>query len=214
MFGMSYANTYLLRAHNTKFVFTQLEYVIGPTGMTGPNGSNYWNALPNYDLFYLSGRVGLGKNFPNYTLDISGDIKVSNIQYTNKRVSIINSAITSVSGDSIALDFTKGSTFYLDSSVTSEFVSDYTVYINSINVNIVPYTQFSLTLISDVNDNPEIYYGNSIAINGSIYPLEFLGGESAALASMDPSTRTLIQVFDIIFTADMWRVLTKINCYF
>jgi len=52
--------------------------VTGSTGPTGPTGPNVWSVLPNLDIYYLSGNVGIGTSRPIYPLDFSGNIRITN----------------------------------------------------------------------------------------------------------------------------------------
>lgn len=51
----------------------------GPQGPPGPAGSGYWN-LNGTSVYYNGGNVGIGTNSPDATLEVSGEIKVTNFQ--------------------------------------------------------------------------------------------------------------------------------------
>ena len=51
----------------------------GRTGPTGPTGANVWSSNPNLSIYYSSGNVGINRNDPQSTLDVSGNAIMNNL---------------------------------------------------------------------------------------------------------------------------------------
>jgi hypothetical protein len=54
----------------------------GETGATGETGPSLWTVINNTDMSYLSGNVGIGQQTPQYTLDVSGNVNITNTLYS------------------------------------------------------------------------------------------------------------------------------------
>ena len=50
----------------------------GSTGYTGMTGPSYWQAMAPTVIYYNGGNVGIGKTTASYTLDVSGNMRISN----------------------------------------------------------------------------------------------------------------------------------------
>jgi len=76
----------------------------GPTGSTGPTGprgligNTIWTQITGNDIYYNSGNVGIGTNNPEYTLDISGTLRVSGNVLFNSDVDFDCNLLNDVSG--------------------------------------------------------------------------------------------------------------------
>ena len=69
---------------------------------------------------------------------------------------------------------------------------------------------YNINIISDVSGNTNKYYGNSIIINSNTYIPEIINGSFY----IDASSNTIKQKIMIIYTNNIWRILTKIEPFF
>lgn len=196
----------------------------GFTGETGATGPNSFFVVTNsnnlYDIFTPSS-VGIGTNVgPNYTLDVSGNVNISNITRTNKITeTIINNCI--VTAASVTVDYRLGSIFYISSSNVNSIgfntnTNNFSLNIQNLNTNNDTYRTFVVSLIMDIS-NVTVYssvYCNNIRINSTNNKLYYLNGENSVAGSTQSTS--IFQQFIIIFTDNPtipWRTFTNISYY-
>jgi hypothetical protein len=68
---------------------------------------------------------------------------------------------------------------------------------------------YTVNIISDVSGNINKYYGNSVIINSNTYIPEILNRSSY----LDMSANTIKQKLIVIYTNNIWRILTKIEMF-
>lgn len=189
----------------------------GTTGETGCTGPNPFFVVTNsnglYDI-YTPSSVGIGTNVgPNFTLDVSGIVNVTDIIRTNKiSENIINESTVSL--NSMIINYNLGSIFYLSSSnVEILGTNNFSLNILNLNKNNETNRKFVISLIIDVATT-SIYCNNVILGSSNIQP-QFLNGIDSIAISTE--SKTIIQQFVFIYTENgniPWRIFTNISYYF
>ena len=61
---------------------------VGPQGPIGPAGPTQWTVEEVYGNIYYNGNVGIGRNDPQFTLDVSGIFNMLGNSYLNGNVAV------------------------------------------------------------------------------------------------------------------------------
>jgi len=224
--GNSTSNTFTLFARDTKIQITQMEYVIGPTGPVGsvgsigpvgpvgPVGPITWNTINTSDIYYNNGKVAIGQmTTPQYSLDILGDIHISNNMITNKTINnLFVDGVVALDAFNLAIDFNYGSNYFISNTVWSTIHQNYTLTIDNIdtNINNISNSNIQINIMYNFySANGNFFYANNVNINGTIYtPQIFLG-----VVNSPTSDSTVNQSFSIFIMSGVVKVLTNISYY-
>ena len=215
--GYSSSNTFTMSARDTKIQITQLEYVIGPTGVLGPTGPIgpigpiAWNTINTSNIYYNNGNVAIGQNkSPQYTLDISGDLNLSNNTITNKTINnLFVDGVLVKDASNMAIDFNYGSNYFISNTVWSTIRQNYTLTINNLNTDISNSNIQINTMYNFYSASGNFFYANKVNINGTIYtPQIFLGAVNSPTRDS-----TINQSYSIFIMSGTIKVLTNISYY-
>ena len=157
------------------------------------------------------GNVSIGNTNPQYTLDVSGSVQISNSTRTNKITEQITNNIVGNTTNTLTIDYNSGGLFFIGNAITTAFTSNFSIAINNINPGLDTFRTFVVTLISDVSGNTNKYYGNTIIIDGNTYVPSFLNGSTSI--SINTATSTVQQV-SVIYTSGVWRVFTNVSPFY
>jgi hypothetical protein len=108
------------------------------------------------------------------------------------------------------------SIFYLSTTITAAFTSNYRVNLLNINTSSDNNRSFIITIISDVSGNASKYYANSItasstsAASVTVITPTYLGGSSAIDIT---SASTTFQQVNLVYTSGLWRIFTNISSF-
>jgi len=212
--GNSYANRFTLFAHDSKILLTQLEYVIGPTGPTGPIGPVTWNTINTSNIYYNNGNVAIGQSTtPQYSLDISGDLHISNNTITNKTINnLFVDGVVGLDASNLAIDFNYGSNYFVSNTTWYTIRQNYTLTIRNINTNINNITNSNIQINTFYNyytASGNFFYANKVNINGTIYTPQIYQGA----ANSPTRDSTINQSFSIFIMSGVVKVLTNISYY-
>ena len=275
--GNSSANTFKLFAFDTKILLTQLEYIVGPTGITGftgptgpygltgpygytgptgpvgiqgipglatntgstgpvgpvgtigltgavgdtgpigltgpigPTGPNIWNTINTSNIYYSNGNVAIGQSVsPQYTLDISGDLHISNNIITNKTFHrLFVDGVIALDHINLAIDFNYGSNYFISDSVWSNIQHTYSLTINNFNTNVSNSNITINTLYNFYNTSDNFYYADNIIINGISYTPQVLQGT----IDFPGYDSTVIQSYSIFIISGVVKILTNVSYY-
>jgi len=209
--GNSSSNTFSLFARDTKILLTQMEYVIGPTGPIGPV---IWNTINTSNIYYNAGKVAIGQSTtPQYSLDISGDIHISNNTITNKTINnLFVDGVVALDASNLAIDFNYGSNYFISNTAWSTIHQNYTLTIRNINTNINNISNSNIqinTLYNFYSASGNFFYANKVNINGTIYTPQIFQGA----ANSPTRDSTVNQSFSIFIMSGVVKVLTNISYY-
>ena len=224
--GNSSSNTFTMSARDTKILLTQMEYVIGPTGILGPTGTNgvagpigpvgpsgpaIWNTINTSNIYYNNGNVAIGQSkSPQYTLDISGDLKISNNTITTKNIQrLFVDGVLVKDASNMAIDFNYGSNYFISNTVWSNIRQNYTLTINNLNTDISNSNICINTLYNFYTASGNFFYANKVNINGIVYTPQIFQG------AVNSPTRdsTINQSYSIFIMSGTIKVLTNISYY-
>jgi hypothetical protein len=190
----------------------------GTIGPTGPTGISVWGVNSSGNINY-NGNVSIGKSTsPSYTLDVSGNVMVSNALITNKEIENISNGILQTSSNFITLDYRTGTTFHISNAITQTDLSqNFTLRLE----NFVPeYSQnniIHIKVIMDVSGNSNKGYCNLLELSpntssaGVQYIPIILNGSSSVNLT---NSQIIIQEFQIINISSTNKILTEIKSYF
>jgi hypothetical protein len=209
--GNSSSNTFSLFARDTKILLTQMEYVIGPTGPVGPV---IWNTINTSNIYYNNGNVAIGQStMPQYSLDISGDIHISNNTITNKTINnLFVDGVVALDPSNLAIDFNYGSNYFISNTDWSTIRQNYTLTIRNINVNINNISNSNIqinALYNFYSASGNFFYANKVNINGTTYTPQIFQGA----ANSPTRDSTVNQSFSIFIMSGVVKVLTNISYY-
>ena len=215
--GYSSSNTFTMSARDTKIQITQLEYVIGPTGVlgpTGPIGPITWDTINTSNIYYNNGNVAIGQNkSPQYTLDISGDLKISNNTITNKTINnLFVDGVVAIDASNLAIDFNYGSNYFISNVVWSTIRQNYTLSIRNINTNITNISNSNIQINIMYNfytASGNFFYANKVNINGIVYTPQIFQG----VVNSPTRDSTVNQSYSIFIMSGVVKVLTNISYY-
>lgn len=175
--------------------------------------SNSQFNLHPYALLDISGNVYINNKLiindppPSnlYTCDVSGIARVNKIRINNFITNCVNAY--NFTSDTIAIDFDKGNTFYID--VGNTLTSNFTCILNNYNfyenVNAA-----KIKLILDYsNASLDRFFCKFININGNIQLLRYTSGDPTALFSNSIATHIYIQNITILSSVGgaIWKVI-------
>jgi len=188
---------------------------IGLQGDTGPSGPSLWNLEMNQtDINYINGNVSIGKTSPSYTLDVYGNVMISNALIINKKIENISSTIIQTSPNFITLDYLSGTTFTISNAITQgDLSNNFKVRLDNFYPEYFGDNSIQIKLIMDVSGNPSKGFCNLLELSTYIYDYTpaILNGSS----SMDLSnSQIIIQDIQIINIGGTIKIISDIKSYF
>ena len=189
----------------------------GSTGITGPTGPTLWSLESNNDINYTAGNVSIGKTGPQYTLDILGNMRISNALITNKQINNLSNSILQLASNFIALDYTTGTTFTISNDVTRTYITQpFTVRLENFIPEYVQNNTIRIKLIMDVSGNTNNGYCNSLLLspNPNAVATTYVPAMLNGLSSLNLlNSQIIIQDINIINIANVIKITTDVNSY-
>jgi hypothetical protein len=161
----------------------------------------------------MNGNVGINTPNPLFSLDISGNINITNITNTNIISNKICNSILYYDNSNITIDYNLGSTLIIPNLIYDNLIQNYSITLININSSHENNIIFPITIFVDVSQNPiNQYLCNSIIINNIAYTPEALNGYN----NITPNSNaiTLKQYFSILFINNVWKILTSVDYYY
>jgi hypothetical protein len=185
---------------------------IGSTGSTGPTGPSLWVRNSNGNINYTSGNVSIGKTTSDYTLDILGNLMVSNVVITTKNIQTVSDILSS-NTNSITLNYNTGNIFNIpQSNITGNF----TVRLENFNPEYSPNRIINIKLIMDMTGASNKGYCNLLVLSespvtsGTQYTPIILNGSSSVNLT---NSQIIIQDISIIKIANSTKVISDIKSF-
>jgi len=190
----------------------------GPTGIqgdTGPSGPSLWNLETNQmDINYINGNVSIGKTSPSYTLDVYGNVMISNALIINKKIENISGTIIQTSPNFITLDYLSGTTFTISNAITQgDLSNNFKVRLENFYPEYFGDNSIQIKLIMDVSGNPSKGFCNLLELSTYIYdytPAILNGSSSVDLSN----SQIIIQDIQIINIGGIIKIISDIKSYF
>jgi len=182
--------------------------IIHTSALSSING--IWNSDASSTIYYNRGNVAIGQTATQHTLDISGDLQISNNTIMNKTINrVFINGVSWINPSNVAIDYTYGSNYFIDDSIFGDINQNYTLTIDNLNTDISNSKMNISTLCNIYDTYVAAYYGTNIIVNGTAYTPKFFGG----CVYVQPMNSTIVQDYTIYNISGSLTVLTSVSQY-